>query len=107
MLIITVETQNPSLARDIINLAQRNRAAVKLVRTGEESVRNFNIDLDLLSTEVFVANYADSEILKNFRAVCQDAISKKNPILLIKALREYGGLGLREAKDLIDKYTLS
>jgi ribosomal protein L7/L12 len=107
MLIVTVETQNPSLARDIIELANFHRAAVKMVRTGEDCTRNFALDLTLLRAELTSANFTDSEILKNFNAACLDAIKKKNAIMLIKIVREFGGLGLREAKDLVDKYTLS
>jgi ribosomal protein L7/L12 len=105
MLTITIETQNPSLARDIIALAQANKAAVKLARSGEAINRKYDFDKGLLIAEM--GGCATHEALTKFEEIAAKAIEKKDPILLIKAVREYSGLGLREAKDLVDKFTLS
>jgi hypothetical protein len=60
-----------------------------------------DINLNKIAVELGLEGTKHQEFLKE----AQYAIGQKNAILFIKVVRYATGLGLREAKDLVDKYT--
>jgi ribosomal protein L7/L12 len=60
-----------------------------------------DIHLDQIAVELGLEGTKREDFIKE----AQCAIDQKMVIPLIKAVRYSGNLGLREAKDLVDKYT--